>query len=159
MVFKPDPNFKATIDLEMPGACVSHSRTDCTARDVTQSCDEPVARGGTNLGLTPTETLWAALLGCTNVIGHRVAARHGMDIADMDLNVAYTFDRRGAALVKPVDIPFTAAVLTIKVTSDADPETVSRVQRDLDRACPIFQVIKNSGCDLKSEWIVDKPPA
>jgi len=156
MVFTPNPNFKATIDLEMPGKCVSHSRTDSTARDVTQPTDEPIARGGTNLGLTPTETLWAALLGCTNVIGNRIAEKHGMAIKDMDLNVAYTFDRRGAALVEPVDVPFTKALLTITVTSDADPELVAKVQRDLDTACPIFQVIKNSGCDLKSEWVVNK---
>lgn len=157
MVFQANPNFKATIDLEMSGDCVSHSRTDNSARDVTQSTDEPVARGGTNLGLTPTETLWSSLLGCTNVIGHRVAERHGMDIQDMALNVAYTFDRRGAALVEPVDVPFTKALLTITVTSNADEETVAKVQRDLDTACPIFQVIKNSGCDLQSKWVVNRP--
>jgi uncharacterized OsmC-like protein len=157
MVFTANPNFKATVDLEMLGECVSHSRTDCTARDVTQPCDEPVARGGTNLGLTPTETLWSALLGCTNVIGNRIAKRHGMDIRDMDLKVEYTFDRRGAALVEPVDVPFTEATLMITVTSDADPETVAKVQRDLDLACPIFQVIKHSGCNIKSKWIVTPP--
>ena len=157
MVFTPNPNFIATVDLEMPGKCVSHARTDSTARDVTQSTDEPTARGGTNQGLTPTETLWAALLGCTNVIGNRIASKHGMDIQDMDLKVAYTFDRRGAALVEPVEVPFTKALLTITVTSDADAELVAKVQRDLDIACPIFQVIKNSGCDLKSEWVVNKP--
>lgn len=157
MVFVPNPNFKANIDLEMTGECVSRSRTDCSTRDVTQSSDEPVARGGTNLGLTPTETLWAALLGCTNVIGNRIAKKHGMDIQKMDLAVNYTFDRRGAALVEAVDVPFTKAVLTVTVTSNADPETVTKVQNDLDRACPIFQVIKNAGCDIKSEWIVNQP--
>jgi len=105
MAFTPNPNFKALADLEMHGKCVSHARTDSTARDVTQSTDEPIARGGTNLALTPTETLWSALLGCTNVVGNRVAEKHGMDIKDMDVKVAYTFDRRGAALVEPVEVP------------------------------------------------------
>lgn len=156
MAFMPNPNFKALADLEMQGKCVSHARTDISARDVTQSTDEPIARGGTNTALTPTETLWSALLGCTNVVGNRVAERHGMDIKDMAIKVAYTFDRRGAALVEPVDVPFTKALLTITVTSSADAETVAKVQRDLDIACPIFQVIKASGCDIKSEWVVNK---
>lgn len=157
MVFKANPDFQAEIDLEMTGACVSHSRTDATARDVTQPCDEPEARGGTNMGLTPTETLWSALLGCTNVIGNRIAKRHGMKIDDMALKVDYTFDRRGAALIEPVSVPFTKALLTITVTSDADEETVAKVQRDLDLACPIFQVIRQSGCDIKSKWVINRP--
>lgn len=157
MVFQPIPGFKATADLEMTGECVSHSRTDCQARDVVQSTDEPAARGGTNLGLTPTETLWASLLGCTNVIGHRVAERHGMSFKNMELKVEYVFDRRGAALVEEVEVPFPDATLYISVTSDADPELIKKVQTDLDRACPIFNVIKKSGCNLKSEWIVNKP--
>ena len=154
MVFQEIKGFKATADLEMTGKCVSHARTDCQARDVVQSTDEPEARGGTNTGLTPTETLWAALLGCTNVIGHRVAERHGMNIEKMDIKLDYVFDRRGAALVEEVEVPFPSATLNISVVTDADAATIEKVSADLDRAYPIAKVIRHSGCDLKSNWIV-----
>ena len=153
----PTAEFKPTIDLEMPGKCLSHARTDCSARDVTISVDEPLARGGTNLGLTPTETLWAALLGCTNVIGQRCAKKHGMNILDIDLKVDYTFDRRGGAMREEVEVPFPKATLNINVTSDANEETVEKVKADLARYCPVSKVIKNSGCDLVTVWNVSRP--
>lgn len=153
----PTPVFKPIAELEMFGKCVSHARTDCSARDVTVSVDEPIARGGTNSGLTPTETLWAALLGCTNVIGQRCAKKHDMNIMDIDLKVDYTFDRRGGAIREEVEVPFPKATLNINVTSDADDETVEKVKADLARYCPISKVIINSGCDLATVWNVTRP--
>lgn len=153
----PTTEFIPRIDLEMPGKCVSHARTDCSARDVNISVDEPVARGGTNTGLTPTETLWAALLGCTNVIGQRCAKKHGMKIMDIDLQLNYTFDRRGGAMREEVEVPFPKATLNINVTSDADEETVEKVKADLARFCPVSKVIINSGCDLVTVWNVSQP--
>ena len=50
------------INMNLEGSSKSHARTDILARDVESVIDEPVARGGTNLGLTPTETLVAALI-------------------------------------------------------------------------------------------------
>ncbi|MGB2325174.1 MAG: LysR family transcriptional regulator, partial [Pseudomonadales bacterium] len=43
--------------------------------DVDFAIDEPIERGGTNLGPTPTDAALAALIGCTNVIGHKCANR------------------------------------------------------------------------------------
>ena len=68
------------INMKLEGASKSHARTDILARDVESVIDEPVARGGTNLGLTPTETLVAALIGCTNVISHRIIEKMGFKI-------------------------------------------------------------------------------
>ena len=58
VVIKP----KTTVTMRMAGAGTSHSRTDVSVRDVESTIDEPVERGGTNMGLSPTETLMAALL-------------------------------------------------------------------------------------------------
>jgi uncharacterized OsmC-like protein len=61
-------------------------------RDVQLTIDEPQARGGTNLGPTPTETALAALVGCTNVIGHKCADSLGVDIGHLDISVSCDFD-------------------------------------------------------------------
>ena len=45
------------VHMKLDGSSKSHSRTDIITRDVESVIDEPIARGGTNLGMSPTETL------------------------------------------------------------------------------------------------------
>lgn len=68
---------KTTVSQRVRAICQSHSRTDVATRDITTVIDEPKERDGTNMGLTPTETMIAALVGCTNVISHKCAKKHG----------------------------------------------------------------------------------
>ena len=78
------------IKMKVEGAVKSHARTDILARDVETVIDEPNARGGTNLGLTPTETLMASLIGCTNVISHRIAESIGIIIKKDSLRLLFS---------------------------------------------------------------------
>ena len=66
------------VHMKLDGSSKSHSRADIIVRDVESVIDEPIARGGTNLGLSPTETLVSSLLGCTNVITHRIIGKNGI---------------------------------------------------------------------------------
>ena len=59
---------KSEVIMSMSATGETHARTKINIRDVSSVIDEPEARGGTNQGLTPTETLMASLIGCTNVI-------------------------------------------------------------------------------------------
>ena len=43
------------VHMKLEGSSKSHSRTDIITRDVESVIDEPIVRGGTNLGLSPTE--------------------------------------------------------------------------------------------------------
>ena len=52
------------VKMKVEGSSKSHSRADIISRDVESVIDEPEARGGTNLGLTPTETLLAPVVFC-----------------------------------------------------------------------------------------------
>ena len=69
---------KTLVTPKMDEVCVSHARTGLSTRDVTIHVDEPVARGVTNLGLRPTESVIAGLLGCTTVITNRIAHSVGV---------------------------------------------------------------------------------
>ena len=82
-------------NFTITGDRISHARTDVEVRDVDVTIDEPTQRGGSNLGLTPVETLMARLLGCTNVIGHKCADKHGVEFSDMSVTADVTFDRSG----------------------------------------------------------------
>jgi len=145
---------KTTVDMKMSGKVHHHARTDVTVRDVVAIIDEPVARGGTNLGLTPTETLVSALIGCTNVITQRIAHRDGVKIGTMAIDALAKLDRRGAAMEAEIDVPFPSIALTITLTTDATPAQMEVIKTDLARFCPIAKVLRASGTEIAETWTV-----
>ncbi len=148
---------KTQVKLKLDGECPSHARTDVSVRDVRVTIDEPVERGGTNQGPSPTETLMAALIACTNVITHRVAHANGVRLQAMRVRLEADFDRRGVTLAEEVDVPFPSATLFIDVTTDADDAALARVKRELAMFCPVSKVIRGSGTRLEEVWTVTRP--
>ena len=147
---------KTQVRMRLAGECASHARTDVTVRDVKVTIDEPAERGGTNLGLSPTETLMAALIGCTNVIAHKVAHQNGVDLKAMSVRLEADFDRRGVTLQEEVGVPFPAATLYIDITTDAGDAAIETVKRELAMFCPVSKVIRAAGTDLKEVWTVTR---
>ncbi len=148
---------KTVVQYKITGESVSHSRTDIETRDVDVTIDEPLARDGTNMGLAPTETLIAALIGCTNVIGQRVGEAHGVHFDDLRIDALADFDRRGVMMQEEVEVPFPKITLTISGISDVDPATLEKVKTDLGRFCPIAKVIRAAGTDIEEIWDISKP--
>ncbi len=145
-------NAPNVVSMKLEGSVKSHARTDILARDVESVIDEPTVRGGTNLGLTPTETLMASLIGCTNVISHRIAERINVKINKMDINVEATFNKDGVSLAKEVEIPFPEINLYIKIDTNASKEQLETIKRELKMYCPISKVITNSGSKINDIW-------
>jgi putative redox protein len=148
---------KTTVVQQVRGNCPTHARTDISTRDVKSVIDEPKERDGTNLGPTPTETMVAALIGCTNVITHRCAKKHGVDFQSMSIDAEATFDRRGVQMLEEIEVPFPKIRLVIKVTTDASETDLNKVKADLRRFCPISKVIRNCGTELEEVWQVTRP--
>jgi uncharacterized OsmC-like protein len=148
---------KTQVRMKLDGECPSHSRTDVSVRDVRLTVDEPIERGGTNQGPSPTETLMAALIACTNVITHKVAHKNGVHLHAMHVRLEADFDRRGVILQEEVDVPFPAATLYIDITTDADDAAVAKVKRELAMFCPVSKVIRGSGTRLEEVWTVARP--
>ena len=71
---------KLIVSQKVHGVAESHSRTLLKTRDLIDVSDEPVERGGTNEGFAPTEFMLAGLVACTNVVFHKIAAKHGVEI-------------------------------------------------------------------------------
>jgi putative redox protein len=145
---------KMTVQQKLQATCPTHSRSDISVRDVETVIDEPVERDGTNLGLTPTETMIAALIGCTNVIGNKIAHKHGIEMRDVTIDAEATFDRRGTALSEEVEVPFPRIVLTVNVVTNVSPEDFAVVPRELQKFCPIAKVIRAAGTEIKEVWNV-----
>ena len=143
---------KTVVDMILKGAVETHARTRVTTRDVSTVIDEPAVRGGTNMGLTPTDTLMASLIGCTNVISQRIAEKIGVEFHDMTVDVKAQFDRRGASLDEAVAVPFPEITLTISARSNATPAQIEEIKRDLAKYCPISVVIRAAGTQINEIW-------
>ncbi len=147
---------KTTVTQRIRGDCPTHARTDIATRDVRSVIDEPKERDGTNMGLTPVETMVAALVGCTNVISHKCARKHGVDFKAMSIEAESTLDRRGTQLLEEIEVPLPKIRLVINVTTDASEADVEKVRTDLHRFCPIAKVVRNSGTQIEEIWNVTR---
>jgi len=148
---------KTTVTQRIRGNCPTHSRTEISVRDVKTVVDEPKEREGTNMGPTPTETMVAALIACTNVITHKCAKKHGVELKAMTVDAESTFDRRGAQLLEEIEVPFPKIRLVINVTTEAREADVEKIKADLHRFCPISKVVCNSGTEVEEVWKVTRP--
>ncbi len=150
---------KNVVTMKLRGESRSHARMDIKVRDVESIIDEPKERGGTNLGPSPTETLLAALASCTNVVTHRLAEKNGVVIEAMNVDVEALFDRRGAAVIEPVDIPFPEIKMTITMTAAGDDAAIAKIQSELGNYCPIEKTLENAGTKVEKIWNVTAPAA
>ena len=140
------------VHMKLEGSSKSHSRADIIARDVESVIDEPVARGGTNLGLSPTETLMSSLIGCTNVITHRIMEKMGFKIISLDIKSKTLFNKDGVSLIQEVEVPFPEITLDIAISTNASESDLVEVQKQLAMYCPIAKVIRNSGTVINENW-------
>lgn len=143
---------KTVVTTGLTGQGLSHSRCDVTARDVVSVIDEPIERGGTNLGLSPTETGFAALIGCTNVIGNKCAEKLGVDIGHLNIEMEVDFDRRGVLLMEEVDVPFTAIRMTVTADGPASQEDLERVGAETAKFCALAKLFEAAGTKLTVDW-------
>jgi len=140
------------VHMKLDGSSKSHSRTDIITRDVESVIDEPIARGGTNLGLSPTETLVSSLIGCTNVITHRIMEKMGFTINSMDIKSKTMFNKDGVGLIQEVDVPFPEITLDINISTNASENDLEEVKKQLSMYCPIAKVIRNAGTKINENW-------
>ena len=140
------------VHMKLEGSSKSHSRADIIARDVESVIDEPVARGGTNLGLSPTETLMSSLIGCTNVITHRIMEKMGFKINSLNIKSKTLFNKDGVSLIQEVEVPFPEITLDIAISTNASESDLVEVQKQLAMYCPIAKVIRNSGTVINENW-------
>lgn len=146
---------KTTIRLRSKAICPSHSRADITVRDVKFAIDEPIERGGTNVGPTPTDAAIAALIGCTNVIGHKCAKSLGVDIGHLSIDAVCDFDRRGVTLEEEIDVPFQSITLNVRASGNADQAALNRVAEETEKYCPLSKLFQMAGTKLDVVWHKD----
>lgn len=143
---------KTEVKLRARADCPSHSRADVSLRDLFLAIDEPAERGGTNAGPTPTETALAALIGCTNVIGHKCAQKLGVDIGHLDITASCDFDRRGVTLEEEIDVPFRRVDLQIRSHGAAGDDALQHVAAEVRKYCPLSKLFSAAGTQINDVW-------
>ena len=143
---------KTTVKMAMTAIGETHARTSVSSRNLSSTIDEPPERGGTNLGLTPTETLMSSLMACTNVISQRIAQGMGVEMGEMKISFSADFNRLGAMLQEEIETPFSNIVLDIEVATNATPEQLEKIKTDLAKFCPVAKVMRGSGITITENW-------
>ena len=149
----PQVKPKSTVKLRAEAACPSHSLARISVRDLSFAIDEPVERGGSNLGPTPTDTALAALIGCTNVIGHKCARKLGIEIGELTISATCDFDRRGVTLQDEIDVPFVSVHLKVETSKSVSQEDLARLTSEVARFCPLSKLFRQAGTIIDEEWV------
>lgn len=143
---------KTSVTLSVNADCPSHSLAEVATRDLVQQIDEPVERGGTNKGFTPTDTALSALVGCTNVIGHKCAAKLGIDIGQLKISAKCRFNRLGVTLAEEIDVPFEEIDLTVVSDGTASLEELHQVAAEVAKYCPLAKLFRQAGTVINEDW-------
>ena len=143
---------KTTVKLRAEAECPSHSRADIAIRDLVFVIDEPVERDGTNAGPTPTEAALSALVGCTNVIGHKCAKALEIDIGHLQITAVCDFDRRGVTLSEEIERPFERIVLNVVADGATTDEELARVATEVQKFCPLSKLFRGAGTEIIETW-------
>lgn len=143
---------KTTVKLRSSAECPSHSLANIEVRDLEFAIDEPTERGGTNLGPTPTDTALAALIGCTNVIGHKCASKLGVDVGQLSISAVCDFDRRGVTLEEEIDVPFQKIILKVATSNVVSSEELANISAEVSKFCPVSKLFRQAGTIIEEEW-------
>ncbi len=139
--------------LKASAECPSHSLANVSVRDLSFCIDEPVERGGTNSGPTPTDTVLSALIGCTNVIGHKCANSLGIDIGHLSIDAKCYFNRAGVTLAEEVEVPFERILLTVtSAGGQATQDQLEQVASETGKYCPLAKLFVNAGTTIEQTW-------
>lgn len=144
---------KSVVTYRTTASCPSHARTEIPVRDLQVVIDEPIERGGTNLGPSPTEAAMSALIACTNVIGHKNAARLGVDLGTVRIEADCKFDRRGVLMEEEIDVPFPQITLHVHCDTPASQAELTRVGVETAKYCAIAKLFEAAGTDLTVNWL------
>lgn len=146
---------KPTVILRASATCPSHSLTNVGVRDLSFAIDEPVERGGTNTGPTPTDTVLGALIGCTNVIAHKCAGSLGFNIGHLSIDAKCYFNRGGVTLQEEVDVPFEKVVLeVVSEGGEVSQQQLDELANEVGKYCPLSKLFTQAGTVIDQTWRV-----
>ena len=138
------PASAATIRPRVRTSLIAGTPTgvESTAGRHTFTIDEPASLGGDYAGASPVEHLLAALGSC-QVISYQVwAAKLGIALDSIDIDVTGDLDVRGFfGLDKEVRPGFNSVQVEAHITGPESRERYEELTRTVERYCPVLDVL------------------
>lgn len=114
--------------------------------------DEREAIGGNNKGPNPLEYFLGALGACTSVIATMVAREQGFTYEDFEFGTEGQLDPRGFQGVEGVQTYYQTIEVNAVVETDESDEAFETFVAEVERRCPLYNLIKDAGVEVKSNW-------
>ena len=151
-----DPETKNLTYRNVVARNAGASRTDVSVRDTPGLVtDEPTARGGTNEGPTPVETVMGGLCGCDAVITHLVAELIDFEYGDIEYVCDAEIDPRGVHGVEGFRPYFEKVTLKKTIKTNEPEDRIEKLKRNVEQRCPVSNLIRDAGVDLHIEWVIE----
>ncbi len=141
--------------FKIAGSHLTPTKSTASARGKDYIVDEPIQRGGTDLGPMPVEYVFMGLSGCTHVISNKLAVANGISFSDMEISIDVTMDSHGTRLINPIDIPFPDVTVNITASYDGPREGALEVVRKLRHHCAVSKMLQESGSRVTENWVLN----
>lgn len=123
---------------------VDGARARTTARSFAIETDEPAPLGGTDQGIDPMELLLAAVGSCLQIGWVTQAAKRGIDLRGLRIEVSGDYDLRGYFdLDDEVRPGFSEVSYSVAVDSDADEQTLEEIRATVEATSPMLDNARN----------------
>lgn len=115
-----------------------------TARSFSIETDEPSPLGGTDRAVDPMELVLAAVGTCLTIGWITHAARRGIDLRDLRIEVEGDYDLRGYLGIGDQTRPgFGSLTYTVRVDTDADERTLDEIRVAAEAGSPVVDNVVN----------------
>lgn len=124
---------------------VDGARARTTARSFTIETDEPAPLGGTDQHVDPMELILAAVGTCLQIGWTTQAAKRGLDLRSLKIDVTGDFDLRGYLGIDETVRPgFQGIRYDVTVDVDATDDELAEIKAAAEASSPMFDNAKNA---------------
>lgn len=141
-------------DFTATGRATGSLSTAVQARHFDFVVAEPQSLGGTDEAANPIEYVLGALNGCVTVVVETVAKELGLAVESLETDTTGTLDLRGFAGTADVSPHFQQLTLTLTLVTDVPEAELSELKAQVLRRCPLFNLVKDAGVDIREVWQV-----
>ncbi len=113
--------------------------------------------GGDNAGPTPLGYLVAAFAADIPVVLERIAREMHLEIQAMRAKTTIVYNPRGIRGLPGYEPTPHEAISDIWLTTTATSEAIEQLKAQYAQRCPVYNILRKSGCRMIDNWYVDTP--
>ncbi|WP_203362495.1 OsmC family protein [Bacillus sp. REN10] len=148
-------DIKQLVKLTTKGAWDEGVKTSIYIRDFAPVImDEPEDLGGTNQGANPMEYVLASLTGCASVMISMISKEKNFQYSRVEFENTGVLDVRGLMGVPSVSPHFQTVRYHVRLTTDESVERVDELRKEVERRCPVYNLLKDAGVHVQSTWTI-----